>query len=156
MSLDNRIIELQNKKKQIAFLNKIQDLVTKRAGDDDILTAIAEPLNTEIGYQINHIETGERRPEVFEVFSEDEIRALRGVAKKVLSPKKNRKETVKEQPKPNMENKLSFHMANRHLVGKRVKVAGDPGIVKGLDAPDAVIQMEDDKVLKVPLQQVEL
>ena len=47
-------------------------------------------------------------------------------------------------------------MANKHLVGKKVKVGKIPGIVKGLDAPDAVIQTIDDKVLKIPLSQLEL
>ena len=153
MSLDNQIVELQNKKKQIAFLNKIKDLVTKRA-TDDILTSIAEPLNIEIDHQIKAIETGERRPDEFEVFSEQEVKVLKGLANKVLKPK-NRKETVKE-PQVNMQDKLSFHMANKHLVGKKVKVGKIPGIVKGLDAPDAVIQTIDDKVLKIPLSQLEL
>ena len=153
MSLDNQIVELQNKKKQIAFLNKIKDLVTKRA-TDDILTSIAEPLNIEIDHQIKAIETGERRPDEFEVFSEQEVKVLKGLANKVLKPK-NQKETVKE-PQVNMQDKLSFHMANKHLVGKKVKVGKIPGIVKGLDAPDAVIQTIDDKVLKIPLSQLEL
>ena len=93
MSLDNQIVELQNKKKQIAFLNKIKDLVTKRA-TDDILTSIAEPLNIEIDHQIKAIETGERRPDEFEVFSEQEVKVLKGLANKVLKPK-NRKENRK-------------------------------------------------------------
>ena len=123
MSLDNQIVELQNKKKQIAFLNKIKDLVTKRA-TDDILTSIAEPLNIEIDHQIKAIETGERRPDEFEVFSEQEVKVLKGLANKVLK-QKNQKETVKD-PKVNMQDKLSFHMANKHLVGKKVKVGKIP------------------------------
>ena len=153
MSLDNQIVELQNKKKQIAFLNKIKELVTKRA-TDDILITVAESVNIELDLQIKAIETGERRPDEFEVFSEQEVKVLKGLANKVLKPK-NRKETVKE-PQVNMQDKLSFHMANKHLVGKKVKVGKIPGIVKGLDAPDAVIQTIDDKVLKIPLSQLEL
>ena len=153
MSLDNQIVELQNKKKQIAFLNKIKELVTKRA-TDDILTTIAESVNVELDLQIKAIETGERRPDEFEVFSEQEVKVLKGLANKVLK-QKNQKETIKD-PKVNMQDKLSFHMANKHLVGKKVKVGKIPGIVKGLDAPDAVIQTIDDKVLKIPLSQLEL
>ena len=153
MSLDNQIVELQNKKKQIAFLNKIKDLVTKRA-TDDILTSIAEPLNIEIDHQIKAIETGERRPDEFEVFSEQEVKVLKGLANKVLK-QKNQKRTVKE-PQVNMQDKLSFHLSNKHLMGKKVKVGKIPGIVKGFDAPDVVVQTIDDKVLKIPLSQLEL
>ena len=155
MSLDNKIIELQNKKKQIAFLEKIKDLIIKKA-NDDVLVPITEDLNKEIDLIINAIETGERRPDEFEVFSEEEIKVLKSIAHKVLNPKKNRKETVKEPKAPNMEDKLSFHMSNRHVIGKKVKIGGTPGIVKGLDSPDAVVQMIDDKVIKVPLGSLEL
>ena len=154
MSLDNKIIELQNKKKQIAFLEKIKDLIIKKA-NDDVLVPVTEDLNKEIDLIINAIETGERRPDEFEVFSEQEIQVLKSIAHKVLN-KKNQKETVKEPKAPNMENKLSFHMSNRHVIGKKVKIAGTPGIIKGLDAPDAVVQMIDDKVIKVPLGSLEL
>ena len=154
MSLDNQIVELQNKKKQIAFLERIKDLIIKKA-NDDVLVPITEDLNKEIDLIINAIQTGERRPDEFEVFSEQEIKVLKSIAHKVLN-KKNQKETVKEPKAPNMENKLSFHMSNRHVIGKKVKIAGTPGIIKGLDAPDAVVQMIDDKVIKVPLGSLEL
>ena len=154
MSLDNKIIELQNKKKQIAFLEKVKDLIIKKA-NDDVLIPITEDLNKEIDLIINAIETGERRPDEFEVFSEQEIKVLKGLANKLLNPKKNHKETTKE-PQVNMQDKLSFHMANKHLMGKKVRIAGTPGIVKGLDAPDAVVQLVDDKVIKVPLSSLEL
>ena len=149
MSLDNQIVELQNKKKQIAFLERIKDLIIKKA-NDDVLVPIAEDLNKEIDFIINAIQTGERRPDEFEVFSEQEIKVLKGIANKILNPKK------KEEPNVNMQDKLSFHMANKHLMGKKVRIAGTPGIVKGLDAPDAVVQMVDDKVIKVPLNSLEL
>ena len=149
MSLDNQIVELQNKKKQIAFLERIKDLIIKKA-NDDVLVPITEDLNKEIDFIINAIQTGERRPDEFEVFSEQEIKVLKGIANKILNPKK------KEEPKANMQDKLSFHMANKHLMGKKVRIAGTPGIVKGLDAPDAVVQMVDDKVIKVPLNSLEL
>ena len=156
MSLDNKIIELQNKKKQIAFLEKIKDLIIKKA-NDDVLVPITEDLNKEIDLIINAIETGERRPDEFEVFSEEEIKVLKSIAHKVVKlTEKNQKETVKEPKAPNMENKLSFHMSNRHVIGKKVKIAGTPGIIKGLDSPDAVVQMIDDKVIKVPLGSLEL
>ena len=149
MSLDNQIVELQNKKKQIAFLERIKDLIIKKA-NDDVLVPITEDLNKEIDLIINAIQTGERRPDEFEVFSEQEIKVLKGIANKILNPKK------KEEPNVNMQDKLSFHMANKHLMGKKVRIAGTPGIVKGLDAPDAVVQMVDDKVIKVPLNSLEL
>ena len=153
MSLDNQIVELQNKKKQIAFLERIKDLIIKKA-NDDVLVPITEDLNKEIDLIINAIQTGERRPDEFEVFSEQEIKVLKSIANKVLNPK-NHKRTTKE-PQANMEDKLSFHMSNRHVIGKKVKIGGTPGIVKGLDAPDAVVQMIDDKVIKVPLGSLEL
>ena len=154
MSLDNQIVELQNKKKQIAFLERVKDLIIKKA-NDDVLVPITEDLNKEIDLIINAIQTGERRPDEFEVFSEEEIKVLKSIAHKVLNPK-NQKRTVKEPKAPDMEDKLSFHMSNRHVIGKKVKIGGTPGIVKGLDAPDAVVQMIDDKVIKVPLGSLEL
>ena len=85
MSLDDRIKELQDKKRQIGFLKKIQELVIKRA-TDDTLTPIAEGLNSEIDYQISAIESGERRPDEFEVFSDAEVAVLKGITRKILGP----------------------------------------------------------------------
>ena len=149
MSLDIQIKELQDKKKQIAFLEKVKELITKKA-TDDVLTSISEQLNEEIDLQINAIETGERRPDEFEVFSEDEVRALRGLAHKILNP---------QQPKPKVQkdpemDKVRFGLENRHLANKEVKVGEETGVVVGLDAPNVIVKLTKGNTIEVPLEQI--
>ena len=150
MSLDIQIKELQDKKKQIAFLEKAKELITKKA-TDDVLITIADQLNSEIDLQISAIETGERRPDEFEVFSEDEVRALKGLAHKILNPKPSKSKVQKQEP---TTDKVRFGLENRHLANKQVKVGDETGIVVGLDSPNVIVRLTKGNTIEVPLGQI--
>lgn len=65
------------------------------------------------------------------------------------------------EPAMSMNDKMNFALDNRHLAGKKVKVANNQNIdingeVVGLDAPYVLVKTETGPTIKVPLQNVSL
>jgi len=76
-------------------------------------------------------------------------------------PKEEEKTEINQSGDPN--DKLSFALANRHLSGKKVKLANpeDPnlpftGEVVGLDAPYVIVRTDNGPVIKAPVDKVVL
>lgn len=156
--------KLKREQKKIDFLNHINASVVSYTDKEfaDVKEEICVLVNTFVDNAVKAIESGKvilymtptniDSPNLStkgaEVSSVDDSKPAESVKSKSLS-----------EMSPN--EKMNFALENRHLAGKRVKVANDKNIdingeVVGLDAPYVFVKTDTGPTIKVPLPNVSL
>lgn len=175
-SIQEQIKALQRRQALIDQYRKALEAVCalpKHPEFEDLNDEVFQDLDAYVTDRIFGLENPDTKPKTVEkitsdALAPDEIETLRALLRR-LAEKKAADEASSVVPAPTRTNappigdrndKLRFAMANQHLANKRVKVHTPDGIVggvvRGLDAPHVVVQVDTGPTVSVELEQIEV
>lgn len=174
--LQEELREIESKLLKIKFFKEVKKNIGAMITDkkDEVKKEVQDELSAFIDTQIDMIESGEIRQqkEIDELFSSEEVRALKLVASKALgknnvfsteespNPSKPQTKLTKEQRLAEMtaNDPIKFALKHRHLENKTVKVQNENGLVSGkvigLQAPNVVLELNNGSKIHVHVNKI--
>ena len=182
--IDDLMKQLEEKKITIEAYNLIADSLGDTLKDtkfdnirEDVSGKIAEYIIAEIEAVEQSAGLGASQPQeenaTLSGFSQEDVGLLRNILDRAKgkTPQNNGAFSEGGNPPPQQPrqrrpvnaaapDKIKFALANRHLEGKTVVFQGNSGLiegtVRGLDAPNVVIQTDTGKTHEVPIDAIEV
>lgn len=151
-SLSEQMAALKKKQKELELISQIVDYVAKLTSEQTENKEVADKVRDLFTAFANRVvQSPEKKTQSIDIPTPS--LKVEGV-QVVPSNSENDRVLVQMKPTGDIGSKIKFAMAYRHLENARVKFGDQEGTVRGIDAPNIVIQTDSGQTLEIPPQEL--